>query len=158
MQSPTAAACTQSAALKLFGPLTPVLVRSSRRDARADVLSDAAARALYDELGPERMRGAAGAAAGAGNARATWDEFKPFQRENKRTRARAAAASASEAGGAAGAGPGAGGRGEPAFGDVVEYPLRAVEVAELGDGRRAGVGLLVRRLGQGREPYPQPLR
>ncbi len=146
MRTPIAAVRTPPAALRLCGQLMPMLARSPHSDARADVLSDASARALYDELGPDRMRSAAGAAAGAGNARAAWDEFKPFRRENKRTRARAVAASASEAGaagGAAGAGPGAGG---PAFGDVVEYPLRAVEVAELGDGRRAGVGLLVRAL------------
>jgi len=143
MRTPIAAVRTPPAALRLCGQLMPMLARSPCSNAHADVLSDAAARALYDELGPDRMRSAAGAAAGAGNARAAWDEFKPFRRENKRTRARAAAASASEAGAAGGA-AGAGGRGEPAFGDVVEYPLRAVEVAELGDGRRAGVGLLVR--------------
>ena len=34
----------------------------------------------------------------------------------------------------------------PIMGDVVEYPLRAMEVAELeGGGRTAGVGLLVGR-------------
>ena len=31
------------------------------------------------------------------------------------------------------------------MGDVVEYPLREVEMADLCDGRRAGVGLLVGR-------------
>lgn len=109
----------------------------------ADVLSDATARALYDELGPERMHARAGARAGAGNARAAWDEFKPYKREGKRSAARAAAAAAAGAGGANGAG---GGAREPVFGDVVEYPLRAVEVADLCDGRSAGVGLLVRGL------------
>lgn len=109
----------------------------------ADVLSDATARALYDELGPERMRMRAGARAGAGNARAAWDEFKPYRREGKRSQARAAAAAAAGASGANGAG---GRTREPVFGDVVEYPLRAVEVADLCDGRSAGVGLLARRL------------
>ena len=36
-------------------------------------------------------------------------------------------------------------RSTPIMGDVVEYPLRAMEVAELDDGRIAGVGLLVGR-------------
>ena len=107
----------------------------------ADVLSDATARALYDELGPERMRARAGAAAGAGTARAAGDEFKPFKRESKRTRARVAGAAAAD---------GDGGRvgNEPAFGDVVEYPLRAVEIEDLCDGRTAGVGLLARLEGR----------
>lgn len=34
------------------------------------------------------MKGRRGAAAGQGNARQAWDEFKPYKRENKRTRAR----------------------------------------------------------------------
>ncbi|KAK9845473.1 hypothetical protein WJX81_007397 [Elliptochloris bilobata] len=111
-----------------------------------DVLSDATARALYDEVGAERMHTRAGAGAGAGNARAAWDEFKPFQREGKRSKARAAAAAAAAAGGDGKGGAAAGGGArEPAFGDVVEYPLRAVEVADLCDGRTAGVGLLVGR-------------
>ena len=33
----------------------------------------------------------------------------------------------------------------PEFGDVVEYPLRAIECQELQDGRVAGVGLVVGR-------------
>ncbi len=33
----------------------------------------------------------------------------------------------------------------PEFGDVVEYPLRDIEMRELQDGRIAGVGLVVGR-------------
>ena len=55
----------------------------------ADVLSDPTSRDLYDRYGPG-VHEQPGGAAGRGNAREAWDEFKPFKRENKRTRARAA--------------------------------------------------------------------
>ena len=50
---------------------------------------------MYDRLGLEGMRGHQAASQGRGNASRAWDEFKPFQKENKRTQARAAAASSS---------------------------------------------------------------
>ena len=40
------------------------------------MLSDVNARQLYDRYGPEGMRRHSGAAAGTGNARRAWDEFK----------------------------------------------------------------------------------
>ena len=116
-----------------------------------------------------------GAAAGAGNARAAWDKFKRYTRENKRTRARDASRSsysssvdedgpgggsaqstggggAAEPEAAAGAPPAGGGaaagldlEGQPAAGAVVEYPLPPQVVADLADGRSHGVGLLVGR-------------
>ena len=53
----------------------------------ADVLSDPKSRKLYDLHGADASSHQ-GAAAGKGNAREAWDEFKPFKKENKRTRAR----------------------------------------------------------------------
>ena len=53
----------------------------------ADVLSDPKSRELYDLHGINASSHQ-GAAAGRGNAREAWDEFKPFKKENKRTRAR----------------------------------------------------------------------
>ncbi len=52
-----------------------------------DVLSDPKSRELYDLHGTDASS-FQGAAAGSGNAREAWDEFKPFKKENKRTRAR----------------------------------------------------------------------
>ncbi|EIE23899.1 DnaJ-domain-containing protein [Coccomyxa subellipsoidea C-169] len=107
-----------------------------------DVLSDATARSLYDRFGPEGMKQQAGADSGRGNAREAWDEFKPYKKENKRTKARdAARASVSMDDADAQVAD----DGLPQFGDVVEYPLREIEMRELQDGRTAGVGLVVGR-------------
>jgi len=71
----------------------------------ADVLSDQISRDLYDRYGPGFLEHPGGAA-GRGNAREAWDEFKPYKRENKRTRARAA--TRTEEGATSGAGDGSG--------------------------------------------------
>jgi hypothetical protein len=134
-----------------------------------DVLSSPESRALYDRYGAEGAAARAGGGAGRGNAAASWDEFRPHVRANKRTRARdasaasyaasvdgeEAAAAATNAAAAADADaatadasnpesePGA--AAVPAPGDVVEYPLSRVVMDDLQDGRTRGVGLLVGR-------------
>ena len=65
----------------------------------ADVLSDPETRAIYDQQGLEGLqRSRSGAAAGPSSASKAWDEFKPFQKDNKRTQARSSSASNSETG------------------------------------------------------------
>ncbi|GAB4816886.1 hypothetical protein N2152v2_003932 [Parachlorella kessleri] len=140
-----------------------------------DTLSNDTSRRLYDRYGPDGMKQHAGkhriasllfcASGGSGNAGRAWDEFKPFKKENKRTRAKDAArasysASSLDEEDAPDADPQRSSttaaparqqpsESEPALlpvtGDIVEYPLGDVVKAELMDGRRAGVGLLVAR-------------
>ncbi|BDA46467.1 probable chaperone protein DnaJ at N-terminal half [Coccomyxa sp. Obi] len=106
-----------------------------------DALSDTTSRSLYDRYGPEGMKQQAGANSGRGNAREAWDEFKPYKKENKRTKARDVARSSASMDSAEAQAD----DGLPQFGDVVEYPLRDIEMQELQDGRTAGVGLVVGR-------------
>lgn len=90
---PAIKAAYRQLALRLHPDVNPAPDAAQRFAAVAaayDVLSDAAARALYDRFGPEGMQGRAGAGAGRGNASRAWDEFKPFKRQNKHTQARAA--------------------------------------------------------------------
>jgi hypothetical protein len=138
-----------------------------------DVLSDPAARAAYDAGGAEGAAHAArGGGGAAGAAAAAWEEFRPAPKKaNKRDGARAAAAAsypffsstgsdvaAEEVFGAASGGAEPDGTsaaddagtatdadGAPLPGAVVEYPLPSQVVADLGDGRARGVGLLVGR-------------
>eukprot|EP00798_Chlamydomonas_sp_ICE-L_P018719 gene18719-25244_t len=90
------------------------------------------------------MEGLAGSSAGFGNSRNAWEEFKPYKRQNKHTRAREASSSASSMDEAP---PPPGGEDPyiPQDGDLVEYPLPEVVMADLQDGRTHGVGLLVGR-------------
>jgi hypothetical protein len=138
-----------------------------------DVLSDPAARAAYDAGGAEGAARAARGGGAGGAAAAAWEEFRPAPKKaNKRDGARAAAAASypffsstgsdvaaeevfGAASGGAAAGSGAnpedtvaaatGADGAPLPGALVEYPLPPQVVADLGDGRARGVGLLVGR-------------
>ncbi|KAK9906520.1 hypothetical protein WJX75_003297 [Coccomyxa subellipsoidea] len=107
-----------------------------------DVLSNETSRSLYDRFGPEGMKQQAGADSGRGNARQAWDEFKPYKKENKRTKARDATRASVSMDDADSQ---TADDGLPQFGDVVEYPLRDIEMQDLQDGRTAGVGLVVGR-------------
>ena len=53
-----------------------------------DVLSNPTSRKLYDTYGVEGMENKSGAHAGDGNADRFWDEFKPFEKQSRKTKAR----------------------------------------------------------------------
>ena len=65
----------------------------------ADILSDPETRGIYDKQGLEGLKRARGGTpAGQGNASKAWDEFKPFNKSNKRTEARSSSAQVADAG------------------------------------------------------------
>lgn len=106
-----------------------------------DVLSDDAARRLYDTHGAAGMQGRAGAAAGAGNAADAWDEFQPFVRSNKNSRARDASSATAAATAAAQAPPSAAaGSASPGASPSADSGASASGASSASDGEAGGEG------------------